>query len=264
MHKIALLAAALLIAGCAPQPQQPSNVACYTSQQLNTSSYDYLAKVADSLREDTKNMDDFSLFINGMKGSIEGYSGVIKSSTYLTNAIRFLPIPYAGEVSTGTKIVAGTLVNLNSAASALDRYRKSSSAFLSDFAKLDRNSAKAADLARLSSYADTKVLADQRALKTSLQDISTSASAVAAAAQALSNAVDTTGEYVNSAKSYIGLSSNASKEKTQIDESKNSIKSRLQQMSRKISSLENSAENNRQNIAKARIYADLALELETR
>lgn len=262
MRLLIWLVPLLFLAGCAPQPS-PSLPAepCVKSSQLNRYSYDALSKVAVLLRSDAKNIDDYSGFINGMKKSVDGYASMIESSTYLTNAVRFLPIPYAGEVSTSAKLVSTTLLHLNTAAVALDRYRKSSSAFLESFDKLDPATAKAADLAKLAVYADTQLLEDARNLQSSLQKISASASAIASAAQSVSDAIDTTGEYVNQAKGLVGMGKSPSKEKAKVDESRETFKSRLAQLSKKIASLEHSADTHRQNIAKARIYAELSLQL---
>jgi len=253
----------LLISGCAPQPSVsplPSQP-CLKSAQLNRYSYDALARVAASLRTDAKSMDDFSGFINGMKGNVDNYASMIESSVYLTNVVRFLPIPYAGEVSNSAKLVSKTLLHLNSAAVGLDRYRKSSATFLEGFDKLDPNTATAAELSKLALFADTQLLCDEQNLQISLQKISSSATAIAAAAQSISDAIDSTGDYVNHAKGFVGFSKSQSKEKVRVEESRDSFKSRLALLSKKIAALEHSADTQRESISKARIYAELSTQL---
>ena len=267
MKYYALAVSTLLFVGCsAPQPpvpqQQIQAAPCLTGIQLNNYSYDNLTKVATALRKDVKDMNDFSLFINNMKSSMDSYSNMIKSSTYISNAIRLLPVPYAGEVSSATRVISTTIVNLNVAATSLDRYQKSSTAFLEAFDKLDRNNLKSIDLVKLSLYADTQVLNDASALENSLHRISTSTALLAATAQSVSDAMNTTGQYVNSAKGLIGLSETESSDKVKIDASRDTLKDRLAQLSKKIASLESTAQNNRYNIAKARTYAELGSQLQ--
>jgi len=261
IRNIALFIILFLFAGCTPQPAPQPKKPCLSAEQLNGYSYDYLSRVATLLREDAKTMNDFESFINATKNSVNNYAEMIRSSVYLSNAIRFLPIPYAGEVSNATKMFSTTVLHLNSAGVALDRYKQSSSYFLKSFDKLNPDTASASELARLGSYADTRMMSDARDLQIALHKISASAAAVAATAQTLSNAVDSTGGYLNQAKSFAGFQSTP-EDKVRINESRTSINARLAQLSQKITALENSADTHRQNIAKARIYAELASQLD--
>lgn len=263
MRWIVLLIALFLISGCAPVTSPAPQSPCLSSSQLSGYSYDQLSRVAAHIREDGRKIEDFSLLIAAMKGSVNGYSSVLQSSAYLSNAVRFLPIPYAGEVSGVTKVVSNTLIHLSGAAVALDKYKKSSSAFLESFDKLDRASATPSQLSKLSVYADTTVLNDAAALQTALQNISSSASLLSATAQTISNAMETTGGYVNQAKSFVGLQP-GSGDKAKVIESRDSFNARLAQLSQKIASLEHSGETHRTAISKARTYAELALQLEKR
>lgn len=246
-----------ILGGCAPKPSVAIPDKYITSNQLNAYSYDYLSQVAQSVREDSKKADDFSTFITVLKVSVNNYSSIIQSSAYLSNAVRFLPIPYAGEVSSFTKVFSGTLLHLNGAAMALDSYKKSSSEFLKSFDKLDKATATPEQLLNLSVYADTILMSDTRNLELSLKRISSSASALASTAQSCSNAVDTTGSYVNQAKNFVGFKSET-KDQANIKESSHTLNARLSQFSQKIAALEHSGETYRSNISKARIYAELA------
>jgi hypothetical protein len=261
MRLFLLILTFFILSGCTPKsPLVPQNK-CITSEQLSGYSYDYLSQVAVLMREDSRKIDDFSVFINTLKLSVNNYSSMIKSSTYLTNAVRFLPIPYAGEISNFTKVFTNSLLHLNSAAVSLDNYKKSSSAFLDSFNKLDKTTATPEQLAKLSAYADTTVMADARDLRISLQKISSSVSALAATAQSISNAMETTEGYFTQAKSFVGLKPEAT-DKVKVNESSNSLNTRISQLSQKITSLEHSSDTHRQNIAKARTYAELAVQVE--
>lgn len=260
---ILLASALVLFGGCVPQPEAPKiqTQQCMSAAQLNGYSYDYLARVAKLLREDRKNIDTFEGFINTMKGTVDDYAQMIKSSIYISNVVRFLPIPYAGEVSNSAKLVSKTVLNLGGAASALNRYKKSSESFLVAFDKLDRNRVSAEEMSKLAVYADTKVLADANELRISLKDISESTAAMAATTQSIADALESGGGYMNQAKNLVGLSAQ-NDDKTKVVENRNSINARMIQLNQKIGSLENSAQTHRFNIAKARIYSELALEVE--
>lgn len=254
--------ALLMLGGCAPQPTTQPQKGCMNAAQLDAYGYEHLSRVAKLLREDKKNIDSFEGFINTMKGTVDNYSDMVKSSVYISNVVRFLPIPYAGEVSNTTKLISKTVLNLGGAASALNRYKNSSDTFLAGFDKLDRSNLKAADISKLAVYADTKLLTDAKDLENSLNEISTSTAMMAATTQSISDALDTTGNYVNQAKNFAGLSQSSGEDKSKVVQNRNSINARMAQLNQKIVSLDKSGESHRYNIAKARIYSELAAQLE--
>ncbi|MDD5052570.1 MAG: hypothetical protein PHO27_07565 [Sulfuricurvum sp.] len=262
-RSIILAMTLVLFSGCMPEPTPTPQKACMSSAQLSSYSYDYLSRVAKMLREDKKNIDTFEGFITAMKVTVDNYADMIKSSVYISNVVRFLPIPYAGEVSNTTKLISKTALHLNVAAVALDRYKKSSATFLDRFDKLNRTTAQPEDLAKLATYADSELLSDARDLQIALQKISSSTATMAATTQGISDALDTTGNYVNQAKSYVGFQASAvsTSDKTKVSENRNSINAKMGQLNQKIASLENSADMHRLNIEKAHIYADLAVQL---
>ena len=261
MYRILFLILIVLITGCAPKPVPSTPAHCLTSTQLNAYSYDYLSRVSVLLRADAKNIDDFDGFITAIKRNVNDYASMIESSAYLSNVVRFLPIPYAGEVSNVTKLVSRTLLDLNSAAVALERYKQSNELFLTNFDKLNRSTATSADLAKLAKYADTIVLGDARDLHSSLQKISATTAAIAAASQSISNALESTNGYYNQAKSFVGIHPEIN-DKVRVNTSKETLNTKIAQLNKKISSLENSADTHRQNIAKARTYAELAIQID--
>jgi hypothetical protein len=254
----------LFLGGCTTQPEPPTQPqkACLSASQLNAYGYDHLERVAKLLREDKKNIESFEVFINAMKGTVDSYAQMIKSSVYISNVVRFLPIPYAGEVSNTTKLISKTVLNLGGAASALNRYKTSTDTFLAGFDKLNRSTAKAADISKLAVYADTKLLNDANDLEASLKEISSSTTMMAATTQSIADALDTTGGYVNQAKNFVGISKPSSDDKSTVDQNRNSINTRMIQLNQKIVSLEKSGQSHRYNIAKARIYSELSVQLE--
>ena len=263
MQRSIILAIALVMfTGCAPQPEVTPQKACMSASQLNAYGYDHLEKVAKLLREDKKNIESFEGFISTMKGTVDNYADMIKSSVYISNVVRFLPIPYAGEVCNTTKLISKTVLNLGSAASTLNKYKNSTEYFLSNFDKLNRTQASAAEISKLAIYADTKLLNDAKNLENSLKEISASTEMMAATTQSISDALDTTGNYVNQAKNFAGLSQSSGEDKKNVVQNRNSINARMIQLNQKIVSLEKSGQSHRYNIAKARIYSELAVQLE--
>ncbi len=262
MRHLLFLFIAAFITGCAPQPTPSTASHCLTSMQLNAYSYDYLSKVSLLLRADAKNIDDFSGFISATKGSVNDYASMIQSSAYLTNTVRFLPIPYAGEVCNVTKLVSGTLFNLSTAGVALDHYKKSSGLFLSNFDKMNRSTVTSTELEKLAMYADTTVMNDARDLHSALQKISASTAAIASASQSISNALDSTSGYYNQAKSFVGIQPEIN-DKARVNTSKETFNSKIAQLNKKINSLENSEDTHRHNISKARVYAELAIQVDS-
>lgn len=255
---------ALLFAGCTPQAQPPCpKTATLTTTQLNAYSYEAMSHVATLLKENRKDVDSFDSFISAMKITVSNYADMIKSSVYISNIVRYIPLPYAGEVSNTTKLISKTALNLNGAADALDRYKKSSALFLEKFALLNAKEPNTADLAALATFADTQLLHDAQNLEISLEKISSSTSMMAATTQAISDALDTTGDYFASMKSFVGYQkeSKQSGDKTKVNENKNSINAKITQLNQKIKVLEHSAQNSARYIEKAHIYSDLSLQL---
>jgi hypothetical protein len=265
MKKILLItAAAFTFMGCTPQNTPEPTKACVSAQQLDTYSYQALSNIATLLREDKKNIDAFDGFMGAMKLTVNSYSEMIKSSVYISNVVKFLPIPYAGEISNTTKLISKTALDLNGASESLDRYKKSSASFLESFSKLDPKNASSTELAKLATFADTKLLKDAQDLELSLHKISDSTAMMAATTQSISDALDTTGNYLNHAKSLVGFSqdqSASSTDKTKVTQNKNSINTKMAQLNQKIASLQHSADSYRLNIEKARIYSDLSVGL---
>ncbi|MFZ5374466.1 MAG: hypothetical protein ACOZBX_02860 [Campylobacterota bacterium] len=260
-----VVAALIAFGGCVPQPEvhKAAEQKCMSAAQLNMYSYDHLARTAKLLREDKKNIESFEGFIQTMKGAVDDYSRMIKSSIYISNVVRFLPVPYAGEVSSSAKLVSKTVLNLGGAASALDRYQKSTDSYLAAFDKLDPQTASSAEIVKLARFADTRLLEDADNLQVTLRDISESTAALAATTQSIADALDVGSGYVNQVKNLVGMSPENT-DKVHVAENRHSINARMTQLNQKISLLENSARTHRDNIAKARIYSDLALETQKR
>lgn len=263
MRTFLLLLLMFLFIGCAPQPQ--TSVAptvqkpCFEAKQLNEYSYNQLSLVAKTLREDQKNMDAFAGFMVMMKGTVDDYAQMIKSSNYIANIVGYLPVPYAGEVSSATKLISKTVLNLGGVASALNHYKKSTTLYLEKFEKLDRNHLKSDDLLALAVYADTKVMSDAKNLQGSLQEIGEGTAMMEATTQSISNALETTTGYFNQAKSFVGLEKS---DKSEVVKNRNALHANVALLNQKIDALEKVGQNNRLSIAKARIYSELAVQLE--
>lgn len=256
----------LVLAGCAPQPSvstSESKKPCINSQQLNQYGYDHLERVAKQLREERKNVDSFDVVMVVMKRTMDEYSDMLKSSVAISNVARFLPIPYAGEVCNTTKLISKMALNIGNTATALHQYKASSWQFVEGFDKLNRSSVTSAEIAKLAQFADTKLLDDAKTLEFSLKEISASTTSLAATTQSISEALDTTSGYMNQAKNFVGFSGDANaEEKKKVAQNRVSIHERLTQLNQKLATLEKSGQVYRYNIAKARVFADLALSLE--
>jgi len=259
---IIYLLAIVILGGCVPQPSVTSPKVCMNSAQLNIYSYEHLSRVAKLLRDDKKNFASFEGFISTLKGSVDGYAQMIKSSVYISNVVRYLPIPYAGEVSNTTKLISKTVLNLGGAAASLDRYKKSSEFFLESFDNLSPINSKASEIAKVAIYADTKLLADANDLQMALREISASTSMMAATTQSIADTLDVTSGYLNQARNWAGLSQPSGDDTLKVSQNHNSMNARIGQLNQKIMALENSGQLHRLNIEKARIYAELALQLE--
>ncbi len=258
-HTIAILVAGFFIAGCTPSTTvtPPSMVSGYS---LTVRSYDELASVAQQVRGQSRSVDEFAGIISVMKATVSDYADIIKIGGYASNALRVLPIPYAGEVSNGTKLVSMTLVHINNATTALDRYKKSSTKFLNDFDALHRERLTAADVAKVSAFADETLMNDAMALQEAMGKIAKTSESLVALSDMMAKGIDTTSGYWDTAKGLVGMQPSA-KEKETLGKTEG-FRGKLVTLNQKIAQLESSARLNRKGIAKSRVMADIALEVE--
>jgi len=259
MRYIFLILVIFIFQGCVQQP-----TLCVSQKELVSKSHSELSVVAKGVKEQEKAMGDFATFIGIMKSYVSNYSKEIQTSAYLSNVLRVLPIPYAGEVSNATKLVSTSLVNLNNTATALHKYRESSATFLKRYNQLEENPTPKA-LAELSVFADNELIVDALNLERNMERISKTTEGLLAVTEMISSTSSSTLNYISKAKSLVGGSEEVSnQEKDVIVKSKDGFKSNLVQLNTHINTLKNSAMLNRQGIAKARVIADLAVEVDGR
>jgi hypothetical protein len=259
MKYIFLILVVFFFGGCTGQPS-PS----ISKQELTSKSYDELGLVAKSIQNQERAMGDFATFIGIMKSYVSDYSNTIETSAYFSNALRVLPIPYAGEISNATKLISSSLVNLNNTATALHKYRESSAIFQSSYNQLGDNPTPTA-LANLAKYADDTLIIDALNLEGNMVQISKTTEGLVTATQIITTTSSTALNYLGKAKSFLGNDEEISvDEKNKITKSKDGFKSNLTQLNNHIQMLKNSAMLNRQGIAKARVIADLAVDVENK
>lgn len=250
----------LIFQGCGEQ--QPK--LCISQQELVSKSYSELSVVAKSINEQESAMNDFAKFIDIMKSYVSDYSNTIQASAYFSNALRVLPIPYAGEVSNATKLISTSLVTLNNTATALHKYRESSAIFIKEYNQLGKNPTPAA-LSKLAKYADNTLIIDALNLQGNMEQISKTTEGLLLATQIISTTSSTALNYLGKAKSLLGGTEEITVEdKEAIAKSKDGFKANLAQLNTHINMLKNSAMLNRQGIAKARVISDLAVEVDNR
>jgi len=258
MRLLFLVLLVFIFQGCGQQ--QPT--LCISKQELAQKSYNELSVVASSIKGQESAMGDFAKFIDIMKSYVSEYSNTIEASAYLSNALRVLPIPYAGEVSNATKLISGSLVNLNNTATALHKYKQSSANFIKEFQQLGENPTPSA-LAKLSQYADNTLIIDALALQGNMEQMSKTTEGLLIATQIISNTSSSALNYLGQAKSLLGGKEEVGvEEKNAMAKSKDGFKSNLAQLNNHINMLKNSAMIHRQGIAKARVISDLAVEIE--
>lgn len=221
-----------------------------------------MEQVAKTLREEKQNAKLFEISMFLLNKTVNEHTEMLKSSAQISNVARFLPIPYAGEVCTTTKLISKTALNLGLAATAFNEYKASSNTFLDEFDKLNRTTATSADISKLAVYGDIKLLNDARNLELSLKEISASTATVASTMQSITDTLETTNGYVNQMKNYVGFKNEVSVEdKSKWVKNRSSTAIALTQLNEKIGLLEKSGKAYRYNMAKARVFSELALEL---
>ena len=257
----------LIFSGCTTittntSPASSVQKSCINAEKLNSYGFNHLEQVAKALREEKQNNKSFEISMFLLNKTVNEYSDMFKSSVQISNVARFIPIPYAGEVCSTTKLISKTALNLGHTANAFNQYKLSSNTFLDEFDKLNRKTATSAEISKLAVYGDTKLLLDARNLELSLQEISSSTTTMASAMQSVSDALETTNGYVNNMKNYVGMNKAVSAdEKGKVVKHRSSMMTSLTQLNQKIGLLEKSGQVYRYNIAKARVYSELSLEL---
>jgi hypothetical protein len=262
-HSLLFLLIVFIFSGCTTTAPTPTvQKSCINTEKLNVYGFNHLEQVAKALREEKQNNKSFEISMFLLSKTVTEYSDMFKSSVQISNVARFIPIPYAGEVCTTTKLISKTALNLGNAANAFNQYKLSSNIFLDEFEKLDRKTATSAEIAKLALYGDTKLLLDARNLELSLQAISSSTATMASTMQSISEALETTNGYVNHMKHYVGMNNEVSADdKGKVVKNRSSMITALTQLNQKVGFLEKSGQVYRYNIAKARVFSELALEL---
>lgn len=266
-HSLFFLFIGLIFSGCTTTttitgPAATVQKPCINVEKLNIYGYNHLEQVAKALREEKQNNKSVEISMFLLNKTVTEYSDMFKSSVQISNVARFIPIPYAGEVCSTTKLISKTALNLGHAANAFNQYKLSSNTFLDEFDKLNRKTATSAEISKLAVYGDTKLLLDARNLELSLQDISSSTATMASTMQSISEALETTNGYVNNMKNYVGMNNEVSAdEKGKVVKNHSSMINAVTQLNQKIGLLEKSGQVYRYNIAKARVFSELSLEL---
>lgn len=266
-HSSLFFVIVLLFSGCTtittnttitPSVQKP----CINVEKLNIYGYNHLEQVAKALREEKQNNKSFEISMFLLSKTVSEYSDMFKSSVQISNVARFIPIPYAGEVCSTTKLISKSALHLGEAANAFNQYKLSSNTFLDEFDKLDRKTATSAEISKLAVYGDTKLLSDARSLELSLKEISSTTATMSSTMQSISEALETTNGYVNHMKNYVGINNEVSADdKGKVVKNRTSMMTAVTQLNQKIGILEKSGQVYRYNIAKARVYSELSLEL---
>lgn len=264
-HALLFLLIIFIFSGCtkAPAPVTPSaQKSCINAEKLTLYGFHHLEQVAKALREEKQNNKSFEISMFLLSKTVTEYSDMLKSSVQISNVARFIPIPYAGEVCSTTKLISKTALNLGFTANAFNQYKLSSNIFLDEFDKLNSKTATSAEISKLAVYGDTKLLSDARNLELSLQEISSSTATMASTMQGISEALSTTNGYVNHMKNYVGINNEVNAtEKGKVVKNRSSMIGALTQLNQKIELLEKSGQVYRYNIAKARVFSELALDL---
>ena len=261
-HTLLFILIVFIFSGCTTAPTPSVQKSCINAEKLNTYGFNHLEQVAKVLREEKQNNKSFEISMFLLSKTVTEYSDMFKSSAQISNVARFLPIPYAGEVCTTTKLISKSALNLGQAANAFNQYKLSSNTFLDEFEKLNRTTATSVEISKLAVYGDTKLLSDARNLEVSLKEISASTAAMASTMQCITDALETTNGYVNNMKNYVARNNEVNAEdKGKVVKNRSSMITALTQLNQKIGLLEKSGQAYRYNIAKARVFSELALEL---
>ena len=236
--------------------------ASISEKELFQKSYAQLSSVAKSIHNEKEVIGEFENFIRVMKTYVNDYSSTIETSAYFSQALRVLPIPYAGEVSNATRIVSNSLVILNNTASSLGQYQKSSATFLYGFNQLTKTP-NLKELSKLSSYADDTLTTDAIKLQGDMKEIAKTTKNLLYVNKLISDTSSTASGYFDRIKSFIS-SSPSEDEKAAIVKSEDNFEHKLNELNRHITILKNSATVNRKSIAKSRVISDLAVEVSRR
>jgi hypothetical protein len=115
----------------------------------------------------------------------------------------------------------------------------------------------------LSRYADDVLIADALKLQMDMQEIEETTKNLLYVNKVISNTSSTASSYFDKIKSFVN-GTPSEEEKSTIEKSEDDFEHKLQQLNRHISLLKESAVINRKNIAKSRVIADLAIEINKR
>jgi len=266
---LTIICIVFLFQGCSKKQSTLSNPInnisskhCISEEELFKKSYAELAKVANSIEKEKTTLNEFKDFVAIMKHYVSDYADVIETSSYFTQALRVLPIPYAGEVANATRIISNSLVTLNQTASTLEKYQKSSANFLNGFSQLKQKPT-LFSLEELAKYADDVLIVNSLELQNNMKKMGKTTENLLYVNKLIADASSSTSSFFDNIKNFVGMSPNQ-REKELIEDSDSEFKSKLSELNHHITVLKNSATINRQSIAKSRVISDLAVEVNRR
>jgi len=206
---------------------------------------------------------DFEGFFTWMSTNLAGYNRYIKASSYVANAAKMLPVPYAGQASNFTKFVGQFTVALNKASQSTTQYLNSSQKFITMVEAINPAmplSDKA--LAEAHLFADQKLLKDMNNAQKDLSAISNLSSGALSFLTGLSQFANETTNYWNRIKGLVKKDIDP-KEKSYLSESIYNLKSQAERFNGRFIIFEELAQKETAGVKSLVVYDELAAEIGT-
>lgn len=114
----------LLFSFCGCSTKSPAPPQGFTTQELLLKAYATHTSISNTLKEEQKSISSLLLAVSATQTLVGDYSVFLTQSAQISSVTRFLPLPYAGEISNTTKLISTSLVTLNNASRDIDSYHK--------------------------------------------------------------------------------------------------------------------------------------------
>ncbi len=245
--------AIFLFAGCAVN-EQPKN--CFDKSRLEQKEYDSLKNANASLATFKTEYAEMSSYINFLNSYTAEYSKYISAASTASIVIKYMPIPYAGQISSSAAFGAKMTALASAASKSVSKLNTSSIEFdmrLTAY-EVSKNPQK---LQEARKYASTVLQNDLEEAKQSLIRLKDGAAGLMAVSMAISQYCNSGDQLLSKATSLFSSKSDTDK-RAQID---NTMKSKTESFDKRMTKVTTSFESTKGYIKNADTYGALSDEL---
>ncbi|MDD3467007.1 MAG: hypothetical protein PHE67_07645 [Campylobacterales bacterium] len=250
---LGVVTAGFLLAGCAAtQPTTAQN--CFDKPRLEQRELKELKDAKASLDAFKAEYQDISAYVNFLNQYVSDYSKYIGAAASASTFIKFMPIPYAGQISSATNFGSKMTVLISNTSKSMGNLNNSIKTFEAKLALAESDPSKLQDA---QNFADTTLSADITAAELSLIKLKDGTASMMAVSAMMKGYYDQTGDALSKAVNMFGKKEEAPKNAP----NEAALKAKSDSFEHKTAKIFASFANTKNRIKNASVAGELAKEL---